>query len=203
MTCTRVLCNIPTINKSAQINQSCGLFLCLKFLCVAQLGRVVALDASGRWFESIHRDQNTITMNLERLINQLKSDEGFRTHPYKDTLGIWTIGYGCTSIDGVRVTELTKPINKYKAEQQMFFHLHSAWHIAKRFVNNWYSLSSIKQEAIVNMAYQMGNKIKQFIDSKAAIEAENWVLAHKELLNSKWARQTPARAQRVAGTFLQ
>lgn len=35
----------------------------------------------------------------------LKDLEGFRSTAYKDTGGVWTIGYGTTVIDGVRVKQ--------------------------------------------------------------------------------------------------
>lgn len=45
----------------------------------------------------------------------LESLEAFRSHPYRDESGIWTIGYGSTSIDGKPVTATTLPISSYSA----------------------------------------------------------------------------------------
>jgi lysozyme len=49
------------------------------------------------------------------------------------------------------------------------------------------------------MAYQMGvDGVLKFKKMMIALQAENYEAAYKEALNSKWAQQTPERAQRVA-----
>jgi lysozyme len=44
-------------------------------------------------------------------VRLVASFEGFRSHPYRDAVGVWTIGYGHT--DGV--TEHTRPISRARA----------------------------------------------------------------------------------------
>ena len=141
-------------------------------------------------------------MILERLINQLKHDEGFRAFPYTDTVGVHTIGYGTTHVDGSKVNENWCPITKDVAENWLFLNLADSIRIAKRFVNNFSKLDHEKQESLVNMAYQLGNRLNQFKKAKQAIESNLWDMAYRELLNSKWAKQTPKRANRVAEKFL-
>ena len=41
---------------------------------------------------------------LQDLIEDLKRDEGFRSHPYRDTVGKLTIGYG-RNLDDVGISE--------------------------------------------------------------------------------------------------
>jgi GH24 family phage-related lysozyme (muramidase) len=48
----------------------------------------------------------------ETLIEYLKGKEGFSATPYKDSAGVWTIGYGTTFINGVAVTESTPAITR-------------------------------------------------------------------------------------------
>lgn len=48
----------------------------------------------------------------DTLLNFLKEKEGFRSNPYQDSVGVWTIGYGTTFINGVRVTASTPPVTK-------------------------------------------------------------------------------------------
>lgn len=44
--------------------------------------------------------------------------EGFRSHPYRDAVGVWTIGYGCTQyLDGRKVTGNDRPITHTQAEE--------------------------------------------------------------------------------------
>ncbi|MDD4151401.1 MAG: peptidoglycan DD-metalloendopeptidase family protein [Candidatus Gracilibacteria bacterium] len=42
---------------------------------------------------------------LGMVISMLRNEEGFRENAYKDSAGVWTIGYGFTSINGRRVQE--------------------------------------------------------------------------------------------------
>jgi lysozyme len=142
------------------------------------------------------------TMLLERLINRLKLDEGFRAEPYQDTVNVWTIGYGTTHILGQPVTSKTKPVTKKGATRLLYLNLADSVDIAKNFVNNFSKLSYEKQEALVNMAYQLGNRLNQFKKAREAIQNSQWDRAYRELLNSKWAKQTPKRAKRVSEVFL-
>ena len=141
-------------------------------------------------------------MILERLISQLKHDEGFRELPYQDTVGVWTIGYGTTHVEDKKVNENWLIINKNIGEDWLFINLAGAIRTAKRFVNNFNKLSHEKQESLVNMCYQMGNRVFTFKKAQDAIQRGLWDKAYRELLNSKWAKQTPKRAKRVAEKFL-
>lgn len=51
-----------------------------------------------------------------RLIGQC---EGFRSAPYQDSAGIWTIGLGTIRIDGTPVTASTAPIDMDRATELM------------------------------------------------------------------------------------
>lgn len=48
----------------------------------------------------------------DKLLTFLKEKEGFRAQPYQDSAGVWTIGYGTTFINGVRVTANTPAVTK-------------------------------------------------------------------------------------------
>jgi lysozyme len=126
------------------------------------------------------------------LIDRLKRFEGFRRYAYECSEGKLTIGYG-TMIErgghGVpeRIAELL--LIDY-AEQ-----------LTKRFDElEWFqSLDQTRREAVIEMAYQMGyDGVLGFKRMIAAIKAEDWGRVHKEALDSRWAKQTPARAGDVA-----
>jgi len=58
------------------------------------------------------------------LIEQLKQHEGFRSTPYQDTEGVWTIGYGLTNI----TKEEAETILRMRVEtlrKQLELHLYS------------------------------------------------------------------------------
>ena len=52
---------------------------------------------------------------------------------------------------------------------------------------------------ICNMSFQLGrNRLGGFKKLKAAILDSNWKLASEEMLDSKWAKQTPHRANELS-----
>jgi GH24 family phage-related lysozyme (muramidase) len=49
-------------------------------------------------------------------LDLIKHFEGCVLHPYKDAVGLWTIGYGCRWIKGVAVSEKTEPLTQEEAD---------------------------------------------------------------------------------------
>jgi lysozyme len=70
-----------------------------------------------------------------------------------------------------------------------------------RFVNNFCELSDIRQEVLINMAYQMGTRLFNFTKTKMYIEQRNFKQASIEMLDSSWYEQTPNRAKRMSEQF--
>ena len=65
--------------------------------------------------------------------------------------------------------------------------------------NNWEDLPQEMQHVLVNMCFQLGQRgLSNFKNFKAAIEDKNWTLAAVEMMDSKWAGQTPERALRLS-----
>ena len=64
----------------------------------------------------------------------------------------------------------------------------------------WFpKLNEARQAALLSMAYQMGlSGLLSFKRTLASIAAGDYEQASREMLDSKWARQTPERAQRTA-----
>ena len=64
----------------------------------------------------------------------------------------------------------------------------------------WFpKLNEARQAALLSMAYQMGlSGLLGFRRTLATMASGDWEKASREMLNSKWARQTPERAQRTA-----
>ena len=60
-----------------------------------------------------------------------------------------------------------------------------------------------RQAVLVSMAYQMGvSGLSGFRNTLKAVADGQWADAAKGMLDSKWARQTPARANRHANQML-
>jgi lysozyme len=131
---------------------------------------------------------------LDKLLAQLRDDEGWRESPYRDHLGFLTIGYGFL-IDERRAVKMPRAVGDLWLEL-----------VAKEKWDDlvsrvpWLSAQpEAVQQALANMAYQLGvDGVLGFRTMLAALSGGDRVRAAEAALDSKWATQTPARAQRVA-----
>ena len=131
---------------------------------------------------------------IDDLINDLKSDEGWRPSAYRDHLGYLTLGYGFL-IDKRKGGELPREI----AEQWLVYAATKRWN--QLLVNlPWLNEQPEKvQRAIANMAYQLGvSGVGNFNRMLNALESGDRKLASIDALYSTWAKQTPERAERIA-----
>lgn len=141
------------------------------------------------------------TSNLEA---DLIRDEGERTHAYRDSRGIWTIGIGHNiQVDPTLVPLLHHLINDGINQAQidgLFAHdlagaklqlgLHLPW---------WTTLDDVRQDVIVNMTFNMGMKtLLQFHNTLRHIQEHNWLAASAGMLASAWATEVGGRARRLA-----
>jgi lysozyme len=125
----------------------------------------------------------------ENSLALLKHQEGFRAHLYKDTRGVNTIGYG-TNID----QGITEP------EAQLLLQSRVQSTETALFQEGWYqTLSEVRKAAILSMAYQLGIEgFRKFRATIAALAAGDFATAAYQMMSSRWAHQTPERAQEVA-----
>jgi lysozyme len=126
--------------------------------------------------------------------DQLRRDEGEVLHAYQDSLGYWTIGIGIL-IDKRKGGGLRPEESIFVFENRL------------RLVNEeidkripWASkLDPVRRGVLINMAFQMGvGGLLGFENTLAMIEKGDYQGASKGMLNSLWAKQTRARAQRLS-----
>jgi lysozyme len=129
------------------------------------------------------------------LRQQLQAFEGLRLKAYLDTVGVWTIGYGHT---GPEVHEGLVWTNE-QAEAQLDADIATKTAEVQRVIPWFDRLNEPRQAVIVGMAFQLGTKgLLGFNNTLGAIRDERWHEAANGMLNSKWAKQTPRRVQRLA-----
>lgn len=111
----------------------------------------------------------------------LKQHEGFSNKSYKDTKGIWTIGYGRN------LQSMT--ISRELAEQWLDEDIKTATEALKNKLPFFASLDEVRQAVLINMSFNMGiSRLLGFIDTLALIKNKRYVEASKEMLDSKWAK---------------
>ena len=121
------------------------------------------------------------------LLDRIKHHEGFRSKVYKCTEGYDTIGYGFAIKDLELDEDISEMILMQKLDNLMT-------RIGKTFVW-WRSADSTVRDVVVEMCYQLGvsgfSKFKKTIDH---LENKRYGKASAEMLDSRWAKQTPNRA---------
>lgn len=133
-----------------------------------------------------------------------KKEEGFQSHPYVDTKGNKTIGYGF-KMDAVKqylprlVQEGKRSLTRDEADKIYIKLYANARKGAQDFAgNNWNDLSGNQQKALIDISYNMGSKLNGFRKMKQAIQNGDYQTASNEILSSAYAKQVPNRAKRNA-----
>jgi len=129
-------------------------------------------------------------IDINKIAEQLKVDEGYRGKVYQCSAGKLTIGYGYNMEDNYMSERiagllLDDEIGKTIASCERF-----DW---------WHKLSPVRKGVIINMTYNLGwvgvSKFKKMI---AAIKLNAFNEAANQMLDSKWHTQVGARAERLA-----
>lgn len=139
-------------------------------------------------------------MNIDKLREQLKIDEGVKYEIYEDHLGYATFGIGHLITDkdpeygwpvGTKISE--DRVNEvFNSDVEKFINE------AKKIFPDLDNKPESIQLVLVNMCFNLGaprlSKFKKFI---AAINDEQWIEAAVEMMDSRWAQQVGPRAMRL------
>lgn len=131
---------------------------------------------------------------MSKIADAIEKQEGRKRSLYKDSEGYWSIGVGFlvdpaaggglhdNEIDFIRDNRIKL------ATKALITRL--PWTI---------KLNEARFFVLLSMAYQMGmDGLLAFKKALEAAENEHWATARVEMLDSKWAKQTPDRARVMA-----
>lgn len=91
---------------------------------------------------------------IQDAIELVKHFEGFRSSPYKDVAGVWTIGYGTTRMGSSPIQESTPPLTESEAEAMLLAELSFC---ARRVATlTTVSLSERELGALASFSYNLG-----------------------------------------------
>lgn len=128
---------------------------------------------------------------MSKLTAQLRRHEGVRSHFYRCTSGLATIGVGrCIEEGSLGLSDdeidylLENDIKRCKAELLAF---------------SWFTdLDSVRQDAMVNLLFNLGmTRLMGFRNALAAMENSDFQKAADEFMDSRWATQVGNRADEV------
>ena len=129
------------------------------------------------------------------LLADIKRHEGYRKSVYKDHLGNDTIGYGFL----VSALELDEDVCDTIVERI----LERNEKILKRKLLFYNNIPEDAQDILQEMFYQLHYKLFKFTLTLKHVEEANWLMASKEMLDSKWAKQCPNRAEELSEKMAQ
>lgn len=139
----------------------------------------------------------------------LERDEGYRATPYLDTQGIYTIGIG-RNLEACPLTgaewkalldagQIAVSVTKLGAERLLSNGIAIAQSQCAQAFSWWPQLDDVRRDVLTNMAFNLGmQRLVGFRNMLAAIKAGNYEIAAEELMDSRYATQVGARAQRLA-----
>jgi len=139
---------------------------------------------------------------VNELKERIKEHEGFRDVIYKDSLGFATIGYG----------HLVLPTDDFVEGQQYSREVLDAV-FDKDFQNAVDNANKLigdiplvyqAREIICEMVFQLGiGGVSKFKNMWKALEDGDYHTASVEMLDSRWAKQTPSRAESLSNIMKQ
>lgn len=130
---------------------------------------------------------------IDEIAEALKFEEGFSAHCYICTAGAHTVGYG-RNIDeagGIGISE-------DEADYLLRNDIERTIEECKQW--DWFDdLDPNRQSVMVQLCFQLGRpRLSNFKRMLSALAAQDFEAAAIELLDSRFARQVPARANRLA-----
>ena len=137
-------------------------------------------------------------MNYDKLLESVKKHEGFRDTVYRDTLNKRTVGFGHLCVEDH--WEDGKKYDKEYLEDILEKDLQSAIDQTHDMCANL-KISDNAKTIICEMIFQLGgNGVSKFRNMWKALKEDppNYFEAHVQMLDSRWAKQTPNRAHDMA-----
>ena len=132
-------------------------------------------------------------MNMDRLLESVKKHEGYRNKVYLDTLGKRTVGVGHLCVE-----DFWEDDKEYEEKFLMTIlehDLQTAIKGAERLLKDCPVLDDLAKEIIIEMVFQLGETgVSKFKNMIKALKIPDYQTAAIEMLDSKWAKQTPNRA---------
>ena len=138
-------------------------------------------------------------MNMDRLLESVKKHEGYRNKVYLDTLGKRTVGVGHLCVE-----DFWEDDKEYEEKFLMDIleaDLQNAIKGAKDLMaqHGCMDIDEIAEEIIIEMIFQLGKTgVSKFKNMWKALSGLDYSTAATEMLDSRWAKQTPNRANGMA-----
>ena len=140
-------------------------------------------------------------MDIEILKQQLIEDEGCKYEIYLDHLGYKTLGIGhlCKATDPENDLEVGSEVSQERVNECFLNDIEKVIEDCTILYDNFYTLPEEAQLIIANMMFNLGRpRLTNFVRMRKAVDEGNYEEAKYQMLDSKWAKQVPNRAERLS-----
>ena len=139
-------------------------------------------------------------MNVEKLREQLKIDEGCVYEIYNDHLGYPTFGIGhlVRESDPENGSPLGTEVSEDRVNEAFDADVEIVLSDCNTLYPDFDDLPEEAQQIIANMMFNLGRpRLSKFVGMKRGVDAKDWASAADEMVDSRWYRQVGARAERL------
>ena len=139
-------------------------------------------------------------MNIDKLREQLKIDEGCVYEIYNDHLGYATFGIGHLVIesDPENGQAVGTSVSEDRVAEAFDEDIKSVLRDCNKLYSDFHYLPEEAQQIIANMMFNLGRpRLSKFAGMKRGVDARDWDAAADEMVDSRWYRQVGARAERL------
>ena len=139
-------------------------------------------------------------MDIGKLRDELKIDEGVKYEIYLDHLSLPTLGVGhlIKETDPENGLPVGTKIEEERVNELFDEDIQVTIQECKYLYNDFDDLPEEAQRIIANMMFNLGRpRLSRFLKMKQHVDNRDFVSASEEMKNSKWYRQVTNRAQRL------
>ena len=139
-------------------------------------------------------------MDIEKLREQLKIDEGCVYEIYNDHLGYPTFGIGHLVIesDPENGEEIGTPVSESRVIEAFEQDVETVLSDCAILYPDFDELPEEVQQIVANMMFNLGRpRLSAFKGMKAGVDSRDWNEAADQMVDSRWYRQVGARAERL------
>jgi lysozyme len=139
-------------------------------------------------------------MNIDKLREELKEDEGCKYEIYLDHLGLPTHGIGhlITEWDEEYEKKVGTEVSEERVNECFAKDVETVLEDCKVLYSNFDELPEEVQLILANMMFNMGRtRLSKFKKLKLAVDDEDWMEASIQMEDSRWYKQVPNRAERL------
>ena len=139
-------------------------------------------------------------MNMEKLREELETDEGVKYEVYNDHLGYATFGIGHLILDSdpEQGSSVGTPVSESRVAEAFQSDIVQVVSDCETLYSDFESLPEDAQRIIANMMFNMGRpRLRKFKGMKRGVDSRDWNAAADEMVDSAWYRQVTNRAERL------